>query len=53
MRICPKCLSVYGTTYFLYCQFDGERTFDTASIEGEEPCKRLLEKLKKEVDNEK
>ena len=49
MRICPRCLSVYGTSINLYCQFDGNKTFDIASIEGEEPSKRLLEKLRKEV----
>ena len=49
MRICPSCLSVYATSNYSYCQFDGNKTFDTASIEGEEPSKRLLEKLQKDV----
>ena len=49
MRICPRCLSVYGSSRDLYCKEDGERTFDTASIEAEEPCKRLIKRLQDEV----
>ena len=49
MRICPRCLSVYGSSRDLYCKEDGERTFDTASIEAEEPSKMLIKKLQGEV----
>lgn len=49
MRICPKCLNVYGQSITMYCHFDGERTFDTESIEAEES----VNKLKKKVGAEK
>jgi len=46
MRICPKCLSVYGSSFILYCHFDGEKTLDTASVEAEKYNKKLLKILK-------
>ena len=46
MRICPKCLKVYGSSFIQFCQFDGEKTFDTASLEGDKACKKLGERLK-------
>jgi hypothetical protein len=48
MKICPKCLSVYASTFVEYCHLDGRRCLDTASKDAEP----FIEKLKVKQQNE-
>jgi hypothetical protein len=41
MRICSKCLEVFYQSNYLFCPFDGLKTFNTGTIESEEAEKRL------------
>ena len=47
MRICPKCLSVYGSSFIRYCQFDGEKTF---AQEKQKLIEEIEELRKQKVD---
>jgi hypothetical protein len=43
MRICPKCLSVYGSYATQFCPNDGKRTVDLASKEALQFIKKKKE----------
>jgi len=40
MRICPKCLEVFGSSFDNYCKFCGTKTVDTESKEGQKAKER-------------
>ena len=44
MRICPKCLSVYGSSLDQFCKSDGNKTFDVIDIKAEAYIRKLKEK---------
>lgn len=48
MRICPKCLECYGSSFDLYCRFDGSKTFDVTTIEAEEAVRKLKKRISKD-----
>ena len=48
MRICPKCLCVYGSSLDQFCKSDGSKTFDAIDIEAKALVRKLKLKNKKE-----
>ncbi len=50
VRICPKCLKVFGSVFDQYCNLDGTKTLDSDTEEAKETVKRLRKKLKEEED---